>query len=259
MSRVRSASSLAEACFENGRSREVVPPGPPIPNMFKLLTPRSFFVWYTYAMSHANESDIPRNGMRAEGEQDRPEEYKAARDNLVISVRGLLDEVERLQADGLPLGEFGLIYDTPGISRIVLEDPFAKVSTGIMAERTKPTGAYLYHDSKTGQRSLVVVRPDKVLEILDNPMEQQVAGPEAGYEGVSSSILTSFNERQPDGSYIGAQVRASGKFSIKKFDGGSDSYHTGISLTHNPEQIEMVGDMWTDIEAQLLKQPPAHS
>lgn len=228
---------------------------------------------YTYVMSHGNENNIPHNGMRAEGEQDRTDEYKAARDSLILSVRGLLDDVERRQADGLPLGTFGTIHDTPGVVRTVIEDPFAepttevyaedeigptrgvnfefRVGTNLMAESTKPIGVYFYRSPESGQRNLVVVRPDKVVEIVDNPLEQQVAGPEAGYTEGSSSILASFNEKLPDGSYVGAQVRASGKFSIKKFDGENGSPHIGISLSRNPEQIELVSDMWADIEKIL--------
>ncbi len=212
---------------------------------------------------------IPRNAIRALGEQDRSPEYKSARDNLVRSIRHLLDEVERRHSTGEPLGKHGEIKYAKGIERTILQDPFSEptqrvsddtgrsteaglhFATGLnfMSEATKQTGAYIYHDAESGQRILAVVDTDSVLEIIDNPLEQKVTGPEAGYSGVSSTILASFKEKLPDNSYVGAQIESSGRFSLKKFDGG---YHTGMGLDRDPGQVELVNAMWANIESQLL-------
>lgn len=214
-------------------------------------------------MQESHDRGIPSNALRAENEGDRSPEFKSARDNFILSVRSLLDEVERRQSSGEPLGDYGKIKDEAGIIRTVIQDPFPEQTTtkyseddiapnvgvNLMSEKTKPSGAYFHHDTEKGQRVLVVVNPDKVLEVIDNPLEQQVAGPEAGYLGVSSSMLASFTERLPDGSYVGAEIVSSGRLSLKKFDGKA---HTGVALSRDPVQLELLGTMWSDIQTQLL-------
>lgn len=200
-------------------------------------------------MEEPNNRDIPRNSMRLEGEEDRSPEYKKTRNNLVVSIKDLLDDAEGRMARGEALGVHGTIMNKKGIVRTIIQDPSANARVNLMTEATEPLGVYFHHDTETGQRSLVVVEPDKVTEVVDNPLEQQVAGPEAGYTGASSSLLASFNERLPDGSYVGASVVSSGGFSIRKFDGGN---HIGISLSHNPEQLELVGTLWEQAQTGII-------
>ncbi|MCA9337476.1 hypothetical protein KC951_02090 [Candidatus Saccharibacteria bacterium] len=214
-------------------------------------------------MQEPGNKDIHTNAIRAENEGDRTPEFKAARDNLIHDVRSFLDEVERRQSSGEPLGSHGEIRDEAGIIRTIIQDPFREPKTrqfsddgirldggvNFMTETTKPRGVYFHHDPETGQRVLVVVNPDKVLEVIDDPLEQQASGPEAGYQGVSSSKLASFTEKLPDGSYVGMEVVSSGQVFLKKFDG---AVHAGVALSRSPEQLELVGSMWADIQSQLL-------
>ena len=199
-------------------------------------------------MNDHDGKDIPSNGMRKQGEQDRTQEYKDTRDNLVNSIGSLLDTVAELQSRNETING-SVIIDEPGISRSVIDDPSADAKFNMLTEKVRPPGVYFHIDEKTGDRTLVIIdEKSKVTEIVDSPQEQMVSGPIAGYSGSGSSQLASFNETLPDRSYIGSKVISSGGLYIDTFDGNSHS----SSIPKDAGQLKMIETIWSQIESDIF-------
>jgi hypothetical protein len=187
--------------------------------------------------------------LRQENEGDRTPEFKSARDGMILEVRGLLDEVERRQKNGEPLGRHGEIKQAAGIERATIEDPL-EGPVNILTEKTNPVGAYFYHNPETGQRIMTLVEADgKVIEIGDNPLEQQLSGPEAGYEGASSTTLSFFRELPEDGQYVGTEFNANGQALLKQYNG---EVHTNSALSGDFAKFELVGEVWGSVRQQVF-------
>ena len=178
-------------------------------------------------MNEHDGKDIPNNGMRKQGEQDRTQEYKDTRDNLVNSIGSLLDTVAELQSRNETING-SVIIDEPGISRSVIDDPSADAKFNMLTEKVRPPGVYFH--------------------IVDSPQEQMVSGPIAGYSGSGSSQLASFNETLPDRSYIGSKVISSGGLYIDTFDGNSHS----SSIPKDAGQLKMIETIWSQIESDIF-------
>ncbi len=206
--------------------------------------------------------------MRAMGEGDRSTTYKRTRDAVVLGIRQFLDDVESRQSSDRPLGRFGPVHNRKGIDRQIIEDPLAEptkeigpltfqVPVNLMATRYQPDGAYFNRDEETGERTLVIIDRGRIVEITDNPIEQLGAGPEEGYETVRGAVLASFQDQAPDGSYVGAQVAASGRLTIKTFDVGGS--HSSAEPSRVDAQCRMVADLWKGLHADLVKDGPGRT
>ncbi len=207
-----------------------------------------FFVCYTRHMNDHDGKDIPSNGMRKQGEQDRTQEYKDTRDNLVNSISSLLDTVAELQSRNETLNGSEIINE-PGISRSVIDDPSADAKFNMLTEKIRPPGVYFHIDEKTGDRTLVIIdEKSKVTEIVDSPQELMVSGPVEGYSGSGSSQLASFAETLPDRSYISSKVISSGGLYIDTFDSNSHS----STAPKDAGQLQLIEAVWSQIEADVL-------
>ncbi len=207
-----------------------------------------YFVCYTNHMNEHDGKEIPSNGMRKQGEQDRTQEYKDTRDNLVNSIGSLLDTVADLQSRNETLNGSEIINEL-GISRSVIDDPSADAKFNLLTEETRPPGVYFHIDEKTGDRTLVIIdEKRKVTEIVDSPQELMVSGPLAGYSGSGSSQLASFTETLPDRSYIGSKVISSGVLYIETFDSNNHSSTT----PKDAGQLKMIETVWSQIESDIF-------
>lgn len=199
-------------------------------------------------MNEHDGKEIPSNGMRKQGEQDRTQEYKDTRDNLVTSMGSLLDTVEDLQSRNETLNGSEIINKL-GISRSVIDDPSADAKFNLLTEKTRPPGVYFHVDEKTGDRTLVIIdEKRKVTEIVDSPQELMVSGPLAGYSGSGSSQLASFTETLPDRSYIGSKVISSGVLYIETFDSNN---HSSIAAK-DAAQLQLIETVWNQIESDVF-------
>ncbi|MCX6729436.1 MAG: hypothetical protein NTV95_02160 [Candidatus Saccharibacteria bacterium] len=199
-------------------------------------------------MNDHDGKDIPSNGMRKQGEQDRTQEYKDTRDNLVTSIGSLLDTVAELQSRNETLNGSEIINE-PGISRSVIDDPSADAKFNMLTEKIRPPGVYFHIDEKTGDRTLVIIdEKSKVTEIVDSPQELMVSGPVEGYSGSGSSQLASFTETLPDRSYISSNVISSGGLYVDTFDGNSHS----STAPKDAGQLQLIETVWSQIEADVL-------
>jgi hypothetical protein len=149
----------------------------------------------------------PKNLPTALPESSQPEEVRATRDSIVLGVRQALDTLAERQREGTPVDSLGPVQPEVGIVRDIVQNPFG--GPDLMSEATKPTGAYFHVDPSTGKRTGVVNTGKVVYELSDDPFEQIVAGPEAGY-GTGSAELAALKLVKSDGTYEGLKVWATG-------------------------------------------------